>query len=75
MEAAREMVHDQDLPMHLWEEVARIIAVYVHWTAKYSEMTDFCFLAEKHYFRCPILEHSMWITVLYIHNYRGNFFP
>ena len=28
MEAAKEMVHDQDLPMHLWAEAARI-AVYV----------------------------------------------
>ena len=24
MEVAREMVHDQDLPMHLWEKVASI---------------------------------------------------
>ena len=28
MEAARAMLHDQDIPMHLWEEAARI-AVYV----------------------------------------------
>ena len=28
MEAAREMLHDQDLPMHLWEEAART-TVYV----------------------------------------------
>ena len=28
MEAARAMLHDQDLPMHLWVEAARI-AVYV----------------------------------------------
>ena len=28
MEAARAMLHDQDLPMHLWEE-AYIIVVYV----------------------------------------------
>ena len=28
MEAAREMLHDQDLPMHLWEEAA-ITVVYV----------------------------------------------
>ena len=28
MESARAMVHDQDLPMHLWAEVARTI-VYV----------------------------------------------
>ena len=28
MEAAREMLHDQDLPMHLWAEAART-AVYV----------------------------------------------
>ena len=28
MEAAREMLHDQDLPMHLWAEAARTI-VYV----------------------------------------------
>ena len=29
MEAARAMLHDQDLPMHIWEEAARIV-VYVH---------------------------------------------
>ena len=28
MEAAKEMLHDQDLPMHLWVEASRI-AVYV----------------------------------------------
>ena len=28
MEAAREMLHDQDLPMHIWVEAARIV-VYV----------------------------------------------
>ena len=28
MEAAREMLHDQDLPMHLWAEAARTV-VYV----------------------------------------------
>ena len=28
MEAARAMIHDQDLPMHLWEEFARTM-VYV----------------------------------------------
>ena len=25
MEAAREMLHDQNLPMHLWAEVARTV--------------------------------------------------
>ena len=29
MEVAREMLHDQDLPMHLWVEAARIV-MYVH---------------------------------------------
>ena len=28
MEAAREMLHDQDLPMHIWAEAART-TVYV----------------------------------------------
>ena len=28
MEATRTMLHDQDLPMHLWEEAARTV-VYV----------------------------------------------
>ena len=28
MEAAREMLHDQDLPIHLWVEDARVV-VYV----------------------------------------------
>ena len=40
MEAARAMLHDQDLPMYLWAEVARIV-VYVHQETKYSEMDDF----------------------------------
>ena len=29
MEAVKTMIHDQDLPMHLWAEVARTI-IYVH---------------------------------------------
>ena len=29
MEVARAMLHDQDLPMHLWEKVVRT-TVYVH---------------------------------------------
>ena len=29
MEAARAMLHDQDLPMHLWAQASRT-AVYVH---------------------------------------------
>ena len=29
MEAARAMLHDQDLPMHLWEEDAKTM-VYLH---------------------------------------------
>ena len=29
MEDAREMLHDQDLPMHLWVESARTV-LYVH---------------------------------------------
>ena len=29
MEDARTMIHDQDLPMNLWEEAARTV-VYVH---------------------------------------------
>ena len=29
MEAVKAMIHDQDIPMYLWEEVA-IIVVYVH---------------------------------------------
>ena len=29
MEAAREMLHDQDIPMHSWVEAARTM-VYVH---------------------------------------------
>ena len=28
MEAVKAMIHDQDLPMHLWAEVARTV-VYV----------------------------------------------
>ena len=33
MEAAREMLHDQDLPMHLWEEAARIVLYVQNHTA------------------------------------------
>ena len=29
MEATRAMLHDQDIPMHIWEEAART-TVYVH---------------------------------------------
>ena len=29
MEAVKTMIHDQDLPMHLWDEATRIL-VYVH---------------------------------------------
>ena len=29
MEAVKDMIHDQDLPMYLWDEVANI-DVYVH---------------------------------------------
>ena len=29
MEAVKNMIHDQDIPMYLWEEAARTI-VYVH---------------------------------------------
>ena len=29
MESARAMLHDQDLPVHLWAEAARTV-VYVH---------------------------------------------
>ena len=29
MEVEKEMIHDQDIPMHLWEEASRT-AVYVH---------------------------------------------
>ena len=54
MEAARAMLHDQDLPMHLWAKAGRT-AVYVHWTAEYPEMADFWFLAEKDFFRCRVL--------------------
>ena len=49
--------------------------VYVHWTTKYSEMTDFWFLAEKYLFRCLLLEYSMWSTVLYIHSCSSSFCP
>jgi hypothetical protein len=29
MEAVKNMIHDQDIPMHLWEE-ARKTTMYVH---------------------------------------------
>ena len=29
MEAVKTMIHDQDLPMHIWDEAART-TVYVH---------------------------------------------
>jgi hypothetical protein len=29
MEVVKDMIHDEDIPMHMWEEVAKT-AVYVH---------------------------------------------
>ena len=37
MEAANTMIHDQDLPMHLWAEVARTI-VYVQKKLSHSAL-------------------------------------
>ena len=39
IEAAREMLHDQDLPMHLWEEAARIV-VYVQKCTPHRVLKD-----------------------------------
>jgi len=40
MEVVKAMVHDQYLPMHLWEEVAKTI-VYVH------QISPHCVLGNK----------------------------
>ena len=39
MEATRAILHDQDLPMHLWAEAARI-AVYVHNRTPHRVLTN-----------------------------------
>ena len=47
----------------------------VHWIAKYSEMDDFWFLVGKDFFRCLLLDYSVWSTVLYIHRCYGSLCP
>ena len=37
MEEVKTMVHDQDLPMHLWDEAMRIV-VYVHNILSHNEL-------------------------------------
>ena len=40
MEATKEMLHDQDLPMHLWEELAwKIVYVQNHTPHRVQEET------------------------------------
>ena len=66
MEAVRAMIHDQDLPMHLWVEAART-AVYVHNRISHSafgnKTTEEMFNGEKpqvshlKIFGCPMYLH------------------
>ena len=37
MEAMKTMIHDQDIPMHLWDEETRTI-VYVHNRLSHSSL-------------------------------------
>ena len=37
MEAVRAMIHDQDLPMHLWAEATRTV-VYVHYRISHNAL-------------------------------------
>ena len=39
MEVVKAMIHDQDLPMHLWTKTARI-AVYVHNRISHSSLEN-----------------------------------
>jgi transposase InsO family protein len=68
MEAVNTMIHDQDLPMHLWDEVARI-TVYVQnrlsHSALGSKTPEEMFTGKKPYvshlkiFGCPMFVHIL----------------
>ena len=51
MEAVKSMIHDQDIPMYVWEEVART-TVYVHNRISHSALgnktPEEMFSGEKH---------------------------
>ena len=38
-------------------------------------MTEFWFLTGEYFFRCFVIEYSMWSTVLYIQGYSSSFYP
>ena len=66
MEVARAMLHDQDLPMHLWEEAART-TVYVqnhtpHRVLKNKTLEEVFFdkkpkVSHLRIFSCPVYIH------------------
>ena len=66
MEAVKAMIHDQDLPMHLWEEAARIV-VYVQNRSPHkvfgNKAPEEIFSGEKlkvnhlQIFGCPVFIH------------------
>jgi hypothetical protein len=66
MEAVNAMIHDQDIPMHMWEE-ARKTTVYVHKKSPHNVLEnktpEEMFSGEKpevsHFriFGCPVFVH------------------
>ena len=66
MEAVKTMIHDQDLPMHLWVEAARTV-VYVQnrlsWNALGFKNPEEMYIGKKHevshlkIFGCPVYVH------------------
>ena len=66
MEAMKIMIYDQDLPMHLWAEVART-AVYVHNRISHSAL-GFNTLEEMFIGKKPEVSHlKIFGCRVYIH--------
>ena len=66
MEAMKKMIHDQDLPMHLWDVVARTVA-YVH---NISSHTSLGFKTPKEMYtrKKPKVSHlNIFGCLVYVH--------
>ena len=66
MEVVKTMIHDQDLPMHLWDEAA-IIVVYVHNRLSHSAL-DFKTPEEIYTGKKPEVSHlKIFGCPVYVH--------
>ena len=67
MEVVKSMIHDQDLPMYLWSEVARI-TVYVHNRISYNALGN---KTPKEVFtkENPKLNHLKYLVVWYAYTF------